>query len=237
MEEENKILKRIHKTIFKLGSIVAILSMILITFSIVAYFIWPYKGNTTDIEVILLVLQTDRLGGLISLDVSMLIIGPITLITFLSIYYLVKQVDEPLAFFALLLNIIAVVLVILCRPLIELVTLSNQFALATDTIEKARILSAGEVFRTQMDGTAWTIQTAFFMIAGLINNSLMLKTAYFKKRTAWTGIVISAIGLPFFLPGIGLIFLFFNTIGSIPWLIFVAFDLYKIYKTVSMHKK
>jgi hypothetical protein len=225
------------KNIFRFGSIAALMSAVSIAFAIVAYFIWPYKGNTSSVEDIFTVLQTDRIGGLIALDVSMLIIGPITILMFLAIFAAVRRVDEPIALFALLLNMMAVVLVIICRPLVELVMLSNQFAVATDVIEKSRILAAGEVLRTQLDGTAWAMQTAFLMIAGLINNTLMLRTAYFKKRTAWTGIVISAIGLPFFLPEIGLVFLFLNTIGSIPWCIFVASDLFKISKAVSIQNK
>ncbi len=225
------------KKIFTLGSIAAILSAVSIAFAIVAYFIWPYKGNTSSIADILTVLQTDRIGGLIALDVSMLIIGPITILMFLAIFSVLRRVDEPIALLALILNMMAIALVIVCRPLVELVMLSDQFALATDAIEKSRILAAGEVLRTQLDGTAWAIQTAFLMIAGLINNTLMLRTKYFKKRTAWAGIVISAIGLPFFLPEIGLVFLFLNTIGSIPWCIFVAIDFFRISRAVSIQNK
>jgi hypothetical protein len=225
------------KKIFTPGSIAAILSALSIAFAIVAYFIWPYKGNTSSIEDILTVLQTDRLGGLIALDVSMLIIGPITILMFLAIFSVVRRVDEPIALLALILNMMAIVLVIVCRPLVEFVMLSDQFAITTDAAEKSRILAAGELLRLQLDGTAWTMQTAFLMIAGLINNTLMLRTTYFKKRTAWTGIVISAIGLPFFLPEIGLIFLFLNTLGSIPWCIFVARDLYRISRAVSIQNK
>ena len=231
--EESIALNPVYKNIYKLGGIAAILSAISIAFAIVAYFIWHYKGNTTSIESILNVLQTDRLGGLIALDVSMLIIGPLTILMFLAIYTALKRVDESIAMIALILNMMAIVLVIVCRPLVELVILSDQFTMATDTIEKTRILAAGEVLRTQLDGTAWAIQTAFFMIAGLINNTLMLRTAYFRKKTAWTGIVISAIGLPFFLREIGLIFLFLNTIGSVPWCFLLASDLFKIGKGVS----
>jgi hypothetical protein len=225
------------KKIFTLGSIAAILSALSIAFAIVAYFIWPYKGNTSSVEDILTFLQTDRLGGLIALDVSMLIIGPITILMFLAIFSAVRRIDEPIAMFALILNMMAIALVIVCRPLVEFVMLSDQFAITTDAAEKSRILAAGELLRLQLDGTAWTMQTAFLMIAGLINNTLMLRTTYFKKRTAWTGIVISAIGLPFFLPGIGLVFLFLNTIGSIPWCIFVARDLFRISRAVSIQNK
>lgn len=229
-DRENSGLAFSGKSIFKYGSIAAILSAVSILFAIIAYFIWPYKGNTSSIEDILTVLQTDRIGGLIALDVSMLIIGPVTMLMFVALYIALRRVNEPVALVALIMNMMAIVLVIVCRPLVELAMLSDQFALATDSVEKSRILAAGELLRLQLDGAAWATQTAFFMIAGLINNTLMLRTIYFKKRTAWTGIVISAIGLPFFLPEIGLIFLFLNTVGSIPWLIFVAGDLNKMHK-------
>lgn len=219
-----------YKIIYRLGGISSILSALSIAFAIVAYFIWPYKGNTTSTEAIFNTLQTDRLGGLISLDVSMLVIGPITILMFLAVYTALRRVDEAMALLALILTLLAIGLVIVCRPLVELVVLSDQYAVATDAIEKMRLLAAGEVLRTQLDGTAWTMQTAFFMIAGLINSSLMLRASFFGKATAWIGIVISAAGLGFFLPSIGLLFLFLNTIGSVPWCLLVARDLFKLAK-------
>ncbi|MBI5952301.1 MAG: hypothetical protein HY865_11650 [Chloroflexi bacterium] len=80
-----------------------------------------------------------------------------------------------------------------------------------------RYLAAGEVLRSFLDGTAWMMQTVFFMLARLINCALMLRAPVFGKTTAWLGIIISVIGLGFFLPVVGLLFLFLNTIGSVPW--------------------
>ncbi len=77
------------------------------------------------------------------------------------------------------------------------------------------------------------MQTVFFMLAGLINGLLMLRTAIFGKATAWLGIVNSAIGLGFFLPTIGLLFLFLNTIGSVPWCLLVSRDFKQISRSVS----
>lgn len=216
------------KSINRLGAFANLLSALSIAFAIVAYFIWPYKGNTTSIEAIFILLQTDHLGGLISLDVSMLVIGPITILMFVALYTALRQVDEALALVGLILTLLAIGLVIVCRPLAELVMLSDQYAGATDAAEKMRLLAAGEVLRAQLDGTAWMMQTAFFMVAGLVNSALMLRSGDFGKSTAWTGIVISAAGLGFFLPGVGLLFLFFNTIGSVPWCLLVARDLFKI---------
>ncbi|MBI5950035.1 MAG: DUF4386 family protein [Chloroflexi bacterium] len=219
-----------YQTFYRLGGIASIVIAVSVAFAITAYFIWPYKGNTTSIESIFTLLQTDRLGGLISLDISMLLIAPINILMFLSIYAALRQADESIALIALVLAVIAVVLVIVCRPLIELTVLSDHYATATDPTEKLRYLAAGEVLRSSLDGTAWMMQTVFFMLAGLINCLLMLRTTFFSKATAWLGIVISAIGLGFFLPTIGLLFLFLNTIGSVPWCFLVARDLLRLTK-------
>ena len=56
-----------NKTLIKLGGIGAIAIAILVLLAIAAYFIWPYKGNTTSIGSIFDILQNDRLGGLIIL--------------------------------------------------------------------------------------------------------------------------------------------------------------------------
>jgi len=219
-----------YKTLYRLGGLASIVIALSVAFAIAAYFIWPYKGNTTSIEAIFTLLQADRVGGLISLDISMLLIAPINLLMFLAIYAALRRVDESIALIALVLALIAVVLVIVCRPLVELTVLSDQYAAATDATEKLRYLAAGEVLRSSLDGTAWMMQTVFFMLAGLINCLLMLRTTFFNKATAWLGIVNSAIGLGFFLPTIGLLFLFLNTIGSVPWCFLLARDLFRLTK-------
>jgi len=141
-------------------------------------------------------------------------------------------VNEPVALIALVVALIAVVLVIMCRPLVELTVLSDHYAAATDPTEKLRYLAAGEVLRSSLDGTAWMLQTLFFMVAGLINCVLMLHTSSFSKATAWLGIINSLIGLGFFLPGVGLLFLFTNTIGSVPWCLLLARDLFRSGKSL-----
>jgi hypothetical protein len=221
-----------YKTIHRLGGIASVLIAVSIVFAVAAYFIWPYKGNTTSIETIFAILQSDRLGGLISLDISMLLIAPLNILMFLAIYAALKQENESWALIALVMALIAVVLVIVCRPLVELTVLSDHYAAATDPTEKLRYLAAGEVLRSSLDGTAWMMQTVFFMVAGLINCLLMLCTTFFSKTTAWLGIINSIIGLGFFLPGVGLLLLFVNTIGSVPWCLLLARDLFRLGKSL-----
>ncbi|WP_129677071.1 hypothetical protein [Candidatus Chloroploca sp. Khr17] len=217
-----------YQSLYRLGGSASILIAVFIVLAIGAYFIWPYRAHETTIQAIFDLLQTDRLGTLIALDVSMLAIGPISMLLYLALYAALRQVDEAVALLALALNLLAVSLIIVCRPLVELVMLSDHYAIAVDATEQMRLLAAGEVLRAQLDGTAWVMQSAFLMIAGLLNSSLMLRAPFFSQATAWLGIVISALGLGFFLPTLGPLFLFINTIGSVPWCLLVARYLFNI---------
>jgi hypothetical protein len=216
------------RDLYRLASIASILVAAAVIFAIAAYFIWPYQDSSNAMESIFHSLQTERLGGLFSLDLVMLLITPVNLLMFLAIYTALKQVNASYALVALVLIIIAVVLVIQCRPLIEMVILSDKFTAANSAVEKAHYLIAGETLHAYFSGTAWVIQTIFFMIAGLIFSLLMLRVNYFGKATAWLGIFNSIVGMGFFLPKIGLLLLFINTIGSIPWCILVAMDFFRI---------
>jgi hypothetical protein len=216
------------KDLYRLAGFSGLLMASSILFAVVAYFIWPYKDGFISIRNIFDAMQTDRLAGLISLDLPMLLIAPINILVFLALYVALKRVNESYALIALVLALVAVALVIQCRPLAELTALSDKYAAATDAAEKMQYLAAGEALRSYMNGTAWIIQTIFFMVAGLINSLLMLRARFFHKATAWTGIIISLIGMGFFLPVIGLLFLFLNTIGSIPWCLLVARDFFRL---------
>jgi hypothetical protein len=216
------------KDLYRLAGFSGLLMAASVLFAIVAYFIWPYKDDFISMGNIFAALQTDRLAGLISLDLPMLLIAPINTLVFLALYVALKRVNESYALIALAAALMAVVLVIQCRPLAELTVLSDKYATATNAAEKMQYLAAGEALRSYMKGTAWIIQTIFFMVAGLINCLLMLRTRFFHKATAWTGIIISVIGMGFFLPVVGLLFLFLNTIGSIPWCLLVARDFFRL---------
>jgi hypothetical protein len=218
-----------YKTLYRLGAIASLLVGILIVCAVAAYFILGYKGNTISVEALFTLLQTDRLGGLISLDISMLLVLPFNLLMFVALYAALRRVDESIALIALILALLAIGLVIVCRPLVELTLLSDKYAAATDAAEQMRLLAAGEVLRTQLDGTAWAAQTIFYMLAGLLNSALMLRARFFSRAAAWLGVFISVLGLGFFLPaGVGLLLLFVNTIGGVPWCLLLSRDLFKM---------
>lgn len=58
--------------LYRIGGVASLLLAGLITFAVIAYFIWPYSPGSASTQDIYETLHTDRVGALFSLGVMML---------------------------------------------------------------------------------------------------------------------------------------------------------------------
>ena len=65
------------KELYRLGFIACAAFPIFILLAVIAYFIWPYAPGFTSVADIFTDLQTNRLGGLVSLDLSVVVLMPV----------------------------------------------------------------------------------------------------------------------------------------------------------------
>ncbi len=220
-----------QKSIYIIGGVTSLVTVALVVFAIAAFFIWPYKPGFTSTVSIFEMLQKDRLGGLMSMDLLMLVIVPFNIPLSLALYVALRRVNATYALGALILNLVAVGLLIQTRPLVELVLLSDKYAAATTEAARSHYLAAGEALLAVFSGTGWAVQNIFAILASLINCWLMLRTPAFSKFTAWFGIAINLIGLGFAIPVAGMVLLFLNTIGIVVWLPSLARDFFRLGRT------
>src|SRR5512133_1504909 len=82
------------KDLYRIGGSVSLLMAFSIILAIGAYFIWPYMDDAVSMQTIFTTLHTDRVGGLISLDLIMLLIAPMNILAYLALYVVLKQVNE-----------------------------------------------------------------------------------------------------------------------------------------------
>ena len=218
------------KELYKIGAISSFVIAILVIFAIIAYLIWPFTAGVVSTEEIFILLQNDLLGGLMSLDLLLLVTELVNILMVLALYVSLKQVNESYALIAFILGLIAVILIIAVRPLADLVYLSDQYVATTSEVVKNQYLAAGEALLAIFNGTAWMIFTVFLALSGLISSVLMLRSHIFKKSTAITGLIASIPGLVFFIPVVGTLLLFVGTIGGIVWCFMVAWDFYQFRK-------
>jgi hypothetical protein len=232
MHKPDMMPERGYKDLYHIGGVASFLVAALVLFAVLAFFIWPYSPMGHSTAEILEKLAEDPLGGLISLDLIMLITVLVNLLPMMALYAALKRVNESYALIALVLCVLAVSTVITSRPLTEMYLLSELYTKAQATAQQNAYLAAAEAFRLLFDGTAWFVQTILLMLSGLILSLLMLRSPVFTKTMAWTGITISVLGLGFFIPKVGIPLLFLNTIGTILWYSIVGPALLRIGKAM-----
>jgi hypothetical protein len=205
------------KDLFKMAGIAAIVSEIVILLGIVTYFIWPYAPGTKTTESIFLLLQSNPFGGLVSLDLFLVVGNLFSILLFLALYVSLKQVNESYALIALAVGLIGVVLLIPSRPLFELLFLSARYTAATTDVAKNQYIATGDTLLALFDGTGWFMNTLLGAISLLVSSLLMLRSSIYGKSTAIVGIITNVVVCGFFIPVIGPFLLFLSLPGYMIW--------------------
>lgn len=221
------------KDLYRIGGIACVAFPISIVIAIIVFFIWPYTPGVTSVADIFDTLQENRLAGLASLDLSVLILLPIMVPQMLAVYVALKSVNESYALLALVFGLMGIVLWLAARPLVEMAYLSDLYAAATSETARRQVLAAGEAFHALFNGTAWMLSQFLIGISGTISSLLMLQSEVFSRATAYVGLGLSIFGYGFWIPVIGVILSLLGTLGGVPWYSLMARDFFRMTRVVS----
>jgi hypothetical protein len=208
-----------HPThIYKLGSTIALLTVVMTVLSVAAYSQWPYAAGVTPTEEIFHLVQDNILAACTALDFGLWVISPLYVFIYLALYFALRPAHPEWALIALALGFIATVSLISTRPVLEIFVLSEQYTAANTAGERAHYLAAGEALLTRFHGSGWHI--SMFLSAGshLVSALLMLKSKHFSKLNAWIGVLGFSLALCFWIPVVGLTLLFAAMLFSTAWL-------------------
>ena len=210
------------KDLYRMAGIAAIVSELVILLGIVSYFIWPYAPGIKSTASILQMLHSNPFGGLVSLDLFLLAGNLFSILLYLALYVSLEQVNKSYALVALAVGLIAIVLLIPSRPLVEMLYLSAQYAKATTAAARAQYLATGETLLVVFNGTDWFMNTLLGGISLLVSSILMLQGRIYSKATAIVGIITNAVVCGFFIPGLGTLLLFLSLPGYMIWYFLLA---------------
>jgi hypothetical protein len=216
------------KDLYRIGFFSCAAIPVLIVVFIAAYFVWPYTPGVCSVADIFVTLQTDRLAGLISLDLTVPVMLPILVLQMLALYVGLKPVNESYALIALVFGVIGVVLWLTIRPITEMVVLRERYFGATSEDVRIQTLAAGETLNTLFNGTAWMVSQIFIPISYFISSALMLRSTIFSKAEACIGIIFKPMGVGILIPGIGAKIGIFGTLGDVVWYIFLARTFFRL---------
>lgn len=221
------------RDLYRLAGVAAVLSEGVILLGIVTYFIWPYAPGSTSTEAILLLLRRDPVGGLVSLDLFLVVGNLLSIFIFLALYVSLKPVSESYALAALAVGLVGLVLLIPARPIIELVALSGSYATATTEAARSQILASAGALLALFDGTGWFMNTLLGALSLLTSSVLMLRSQTYSKPTAYAGIVTNALVCGFFIPVLGKLLLFVSLPGYMLWYVLLARRFFQMGRSVS----
>jgi hypothetical protein len=214
--------------LYKIGGVAALVSVVIIPLSIVAYFVWPPFPDD-----ILVVIQEDRLAGLMSLDFLYLLSHFFAIPLFLVLYVTLKRVSESFSAIALALGFVGLLSLVPSRPILEMFAISNQYAAATTDAQRAIYLAAGEAVLALFHGTAFNVHYLLGSASLLISSFLMLRSDIFGKRTAYVGIVTNIVVFGLYVPKIGSYISLLSVVGYLIWYILIARRLFQLGRGIS----
>lgn len=216
------------RDLYRVGAIACLILAAAIPLAILAYFIWPYMPGISSVAEIFESLQKNRLAGLMSLDLSVVLLEPLAILQTLALYAALKKVNESYALIALVLGLMGILLWLAARPLLEMTYLSGQYTAAGMEATRNQYLAAGEALHALFNGTSWMLSQFLIAISGVISDLLMLKTGYFSRWTAYLGLLLAIPGLLFWIPTIGPFASLLGTFAGTVWFILLARDFFRM---------
>jgi hypothetical protein len=216
------------KNLYLIGGIAVFVNLILMLISVVGYIVWPYAAGATPTQEIYTLVRTNIWAAFIALDLGVSITNLVSILIYLALYVALRRANEAYALIALILGLVAVAAMIAARPVFEIFTLSGLYASAATEMDQNLYLAAGESLLVQFHGAAWHISMFLGALAPLINALLMRRSQFFGRTLAYIGIVTFALGTFFWVPGVGLMFLFLSMLGSVPWSILLGRDFFRL---------
>jgi len=177
------------KSLCKAGGIA---SFVFIFYSLITMVILTIFGGqpTTAIESFTL-LQTNRILGLLRMDLLTVIFMPLYFLLFLGIFLALNGRKSAWSIIALISVFMGITLLLATPSLFSMLNLSDKYAMATTETQRSQLIAAGEaILASDMwHGTGAIIGGFLIQISALIFSFVMLRGKVFNKFTAYVGII------------------------------------------------
>jgi len=222
-----------QKTIFLIGGIVC---MIFIAYSLITLLIMTIIGGPPEtVEQCFIMLQENKLQGLLRLDILTVFIVPLYYLLFFSLFIALKKTHYGLVAIATILVFAGVTLFLSMPSVFSYLNLSDKFASSISDFQKNQLLAAGESILASdiWHGTGAIIGGILLQTGALLFSIVMIKTSIFSRLTALTGIVLYGLDLlhiivGLIIPAVGNILMFIAGPIYLLWFPLVGLRLFKL---------
>ncbi|HTS05883.1 MAG TPA: hypothetical protein VMP68_09890 [Candidatus Eisenbacteria bacterium] len=159
-------------------------------------------------------LQSNRMVGLLRLDLPTIVAMPLYYLVFLGLFAALKRTDRANAILSTSLAFVGVTLLLATPTALSMISLSQKYAAATTEASRTQFLAAGEaILATDIwHGTGAIMGGILLQSGAVLISVVMLRSSVFSRTTAYLGILMHGLDLAhivfgLFLPGTGVVLL------------------------------
>lgn len=219
-----------------------IASFVFIIYSLITIVILSvFGGQPSTASEAFSMLQTNRVLGLLRMDLLTVIFIPLYYLIFLAIFLALNGKRNAWSIIALISVFVGVTLFLATPSVFSMLNLSDKYATATSENQQNQLIAAGEaILASDMwHGTGAIFGGILIQFGALIFSILMLPGNVFSKLTAYVGIITHGLDFVhffflFFIPPVGVILLAIAGTLYLLWFPLIGVRLIQIGKGVSI---
>jgi hypothetical protein len=213
------------KWLYRIGGAAAVFSVVIIPIQLIVFIAWGQPETALGWFTLF---QNSELGGLLAFESLFVVNAVFGIATTLALYVALRRINESLMAIALALGLVEAVTLILARPALEMLHLSEGYAAATTEAQRDLFLAAGETMMAAFDGTTFHVSYNIFSVYFLIVALVMLRSDVFGRATACTGVAAAILNWGLYVPGIGLFLSALSVVPLAAWNVLVARRLFRL---------
>jgi len=217
------------KSLYKIGGAAALITAVIMPIQIIVYIAFPPPSTVLGFFTLF---QNNVLLGLLALDLLIIVDLVLLVPIILALYAALRRTNEPFTAIASTFGIVGVAVYFSSNTAFEMLSLSNQYAVATTEAQRSMLLSAGQAMLAIYGGTSFQLSYVFQAVYGIIISAVMLRSKIFSKVTAYVGILAGVIAFGLFVPKIGIFISIFSILFYEIWYILIARRLFQLGQSV-----
>jgi hypothetical protein len=162
-----------------------------------------FGGQPSSVEEAFRLLHTNRIVGLLRLDLPTIMILPLYYLLFLGLYAALRRTSRATALLATTLAFAGNTLVLSTPTALSLIPLSDKYAAATSDVAKSQLLAAGAALMASdiWHGTGAILGAVLLQTGTVLISIAMLRSGAFTRFAAWLGIAMHGLDLAHALVG------------------------------------
>lgn len=217
------------KGLYRAGGLAALITVLFMPIQMVVFIVSPPPSTVIDFFT---VFQSNRLLGLLDLDLLLIADNVLLILVFLALYVVLRRASESLAVVGTAFGLIGIAAYFASNTAFNMLSLSDQYAAATTDAQRSILLAAGQAMLATYTGTAFDLSYILGSIAGLLVSVAMLRSPIFGRTAAYLGILANVIGLGLFIPTIGIYLSLISVVPLWVWYILVGRSLLRLSRPI-----